>query len=234
MTDLAGRPVRYESVRRIDENIDAAMAGERGRPWQNKTLGQSQDVRPWIAGKTIDGRIVANLERFAGMLKPGDKVLDVGCYGGYCFGWLAARVPGLQYVGIDINRGTVEAAAAAHWGRDAAVFDVGDLFDLAPTVARHGPFDAALCLRVVIHTPWLDRAFEQLSSAAPLALVGMRISKKNSAAERIDRVSGKRHFYRVYNPRTVASLVPEGVRHKVFADKPYQSVVLRNGDAPCG
>lgn len=226
MNALDRRPVAYKRLRRITRDIDAEMSRGAGRPWQNPTLGQSQDVRAWIADPAaIHFKIIANLERFAGMLAPGARILDVGCYGGYCRGWLAQRVPGLRYVGIDINPATVAAAAALQAGPEA-IYEVGDLFDLAPTIARHGPFDAALCLRVVIHTPWLDRSLAQLAGAAPIALVGLRIGAVDVAHERLDQVSGERHYFREFTAASVAAAVPAGVAHVLHPDRPYQSLVM--------
>jgi trans-aconitate methyltransferase len=224
---LQGRATRYTTARTISQDIDETITAGPGRPWQNYTLGQAQDVRRWIAAPaTIDPRIVGNLERFARLLPHNPRVIDVGCYGGYCHDWLARRFPGLAYTGIDVNAEAVDAAREAHAGTPAR-FAVGDLFDLGPTIAEHGPFDAALCLRVVIHTPWLAKSLRQLASAAPVALVGLRIGATDEARETLDEVSGERHFWRVFSPRTIARSVPPGVSHEIHLDHAYHSLVMR-------
>ena len=225
---LQGRPTRYTTARTIIHGIDETMVAGQGRPWQNHTLGQAQDVRPWIdAPTTIDPRISGNLERFARLLPRIPTVLDVGCYGGYCYDWLSKRFPGLLYTGIDVDAAAIDAARRAHKGRPLARFAVGDLFDLAPTVAEYGPFDAVLCLRVVIHTPWLDKSLRQLAKAAPVALVGLRIGATDEARETLDEISGERHFWRVFTPQTIAGSVPPDMSHELHLDHAYHSLVLR-------
>lgn len=227
MSLLGGRAVKYYTRRVFrDGAIDAAISKGAGRPWQNYTLGQSQNVSEWITDPgLVDTRIIPNLERFAALLKPGARVLDVGCYGGYGFDWLAMRVPDLHYVGVDIEPRAVREAKKAHTGTEA-VFDTGDIYDLAPTIAKHGPFDAVLCLRVVIHVPWLEKCLEQLSAAAPLALVGLRVGENDIARQRVDEVSGETHFFRVYSWPTVVACLPKGKRHAYYPDQPYQSLVM--------
>jgi SAM-dependent methyltransferase len=227
VSPLRERKTAYRTVGIHTGDIDQAMTAAPGeRPWQNPTLTQSQDVRGWIADpESIDERIRPNLQRFASLLKPGARVLDVGCFGGYAAGFLASRVPGLEYVGVDILEEVVAAAAQASQV-PGAVFEVGDLFDLGPTVARHGPFDAALCLRVVIHLPHLDRSLGQLLAAAPLALVGLRVGP-DEAIERLDTVSGERHFFRRFSLRTIEASLPEGASYELHADGSYDSLVLR-------
>lgn len=222
---LAFRPTQYQVVRKLTENIDAEIAA---RPWANKTLTQAQDVRAWIDDPSqIDARIGAQLERFASLLAPGARVLDVGCFGGYCFDWLRTRVPGLTYVGVDVLEEVVAAAANAHPDDMACEFFTGDLFDLDDTENLHGPFDAALCLRVVVHTPWLDRALAQLASAAPVSLVGLRTAPRDEAEERMDTVSGERHFFRRYSLRTIEAAIPKGCSYDLHNDGAYESLVLR-------
>jgi SAM-dependent methyltransferase len=223
---LQGRPTRYTTARTIIHGIDEAMASGPGRPWQNRTLGQAQDVRPWIeAPATIDPLIVGNLGRFMTLLPPSPRVLDVGCYGGYCYDWLERRHPGLAYTGIDVDAEAIEAARTAHAGSPAR-FAVGDLFDLEPIIAEYGPFDAALCLRVVIHTPYLYKSLQQLSRAAPVTLVGLRIGGKDEAREILDEVSGERHFWRAFSADAIARSVPAGIPHRLHFDHGYHSLVL--------
>jgi len=231
---LAPRKTIYRTVRTIygADVIDRAMGREEtDRRWQNETLGQSQDVREWIEEPAgIDSRIVGNLCRFSGMIRVGDRILDVGCYGGYAFDWLKPRTANFEYVGIDVNAQSVAAAGEAHKGT-SAVFATGDLFDLGPTIREHGPFDAALCLRVVIHTPHLHKSLAQLCAAAPVILVGLRMSKDDEdvAIERHDELSGKRHFFRWFSRKTVTDAVPKGFRAWIHNDGSYQSLVLVRG-----
>lgn len=226
---LTERETRYRNVRVIHEGIDAAIIATEG--WRNPTLGQSQNVQEWISDpKRVDWRIRKNLSRFASLLTPSaatPRVIDVGCYGGYAFDWLERKIPGVRYLGVDIEPGFVEAAARAHAGK-AASFSVGNALDLNQHfLDRHGTFDAALCLRLVIHLPFLDRIFEGLMRAAPLALVGLRLAPKDCAVERIDDVSGQRHFYRWFSLATVERAIPLGCEWKIYRDGSYDSLVIR-------
>lgn len=219
---LSPRDTNYRALRVISENIDAEIVAA---GWQNETLGQSEDVRTWIENPDkLDRRIVKNLKRFVGLLKNGDRVLDVGCYGGYAYDWLAKRLR-LQYLGLDIEPGVIRTAAQMHRGAEAR-FAVGDAFKLG---GYRDAFDAVLCLRLVIHAPYLDRVLANLLNAAPVALVGLRVDSEDRAVERLDEVSGQRHFYRWFSLASVEKAVPLGCEWKIYRDGSYDSLVIRRG-----
>ena len=235
---LSARDTKYRNLRVIRENIDLEIVSA-AEGFTNPTLGQSQDVRPWIADpENVDWRIRKNLARFARLLPKPDpyrepvSVLDVGCYGGYAFDWLKKRrgtSAVLNYLGVDIEPGFVAEAERAHRGT-VARFTVGNALDLnSHFFEKHVAFDAALCLRLVIHLPFLDRVLAGLMRGAPVALVGLRVAPEDSAVERLDEVSGKRHFYRWFSLATIEKAVPVGCEWKIYRDGSYDSLVIRRG-----
>jgi len=229
---------RYEFLRRLTGlAIDEAMRADSvagSRPWENESLKQNQPGVPdWVERpETIDPKIRASLKLFASLLEPGQRVLDVGCFAGYCSDWLRANRPGLRYFGVDVSPAAVALAKRLHPTREHD-FHEGDLFRLESTVEAHGPFDAALCLRVVIHCPSLYQALHELTDAAPIVVVGLRVGEEDTAVEMLDTVSGERVFHRTYCPRTIAASMPLGFDWDLvhgperFRGSDYSSLVLR-------
>ena len=70
------------------------------------------DRRTGYGGMKYDGRwrIVADLMVAHYGLKPGDKVLDVGCGKGFLLHDLTQAVPGLEVTGLDISRYALDRA----------------------------------------------------------------------------------------------------------------------------
>lgn len=228
---LSARKTKYRTLRVITENIDQEIALSKGG-FINPTLGQAQDVRPWISSpELVDWRIKGNLERFASLLPVAPRVLDVGCYGGYAFDWLRQKSPSIDYLGVDIEPGYVKDAAESHKHLAGAKFTAGNALDLNSHFRdKHGDFDAALCLRLVIHLPFLEAVLAGLMRMAPLALVGLRISSADRAVERLDEVSGQRHFYRWFSEATIRRSIPTGCKPEIYRDGSYDSLVVRRGE----
>ncbi|MGH9019823.1 MAG: methyltransferase domain-containing protein [Acidimicrobiales bacterium] len=63
-------------------------------------------------------------------LRPGQRVIDVGCGPGTITAGLARRVAPGAVVGIDREESVVSAARAAHAGTDNLSFEVGDAYQL--------------------------------------------------------------------------------------------------------
>jgi cyclopropane fatty-acyl-phospholipid synthase-like methyltransferase len=94
----------------------------------------------------------ASLERFAAGLKPGARLLDLGCGPGNNARYLAGKVPGLTIVGIDLAPAMLAIAREAV---PQGEFRQGDIRKLDPA---EGPYDAilaAMCL------PYLDKVEAQ-------------------------------------------------------------------------
>lgn len=81
---------------------------------------------------------------------PGGRLIDVGCGDGLSTLRFAPRADSV--VGVDFVQGFVDQAKrnASEQGRDVH-FEQGDVMDLAPVRERHGRFDNAVCIRVLIN-----------------------------------------------------------------------------------
>lgn len=83
-------------------------------------------------------------------LKPGSRVLDVGCGSGALTLLLARHHPGVQFVGVDVTASLTTAAQqqAQLLGLTNVEFQEGDALSLP---FADGAFEAAVCQTVLIH-----------------------------------------------------------------------------------
>ncbi len=100
--DLLGslpKVVRDTSARRESKEENRSVALEFGRDYFDGTREQG------YGGYHYDGRWVAIAERAIEHwnLRPGDKVLDIGCAKGFFVKDLRDALPGLDVVGIDVS-----------------------------------------------------------------------------------------------------------------------------------
>ena len=79
-------------------------------------------------------------------LKPGLRVLDLGCGTGLELDALFSRCPDARVTGIDLSRGMLDALEAKHAGRALTLIQ-GDYFQ----TRFPGPFDAALSVETMHH-----------------------------------------------------------------------------------
>jgi len=82
-----------------------------------------------------------------GLLKPGDRCLDVGCGEGHSSAWMAEK--GLQVLGIDLIPAAIEKARTRYGSRDNLEFRQADA---TQTLSNLGQFDAILdrgCLHTI-------------------------------------------------------------------------------------
>ncbi len=93
-------------------------------------------------------------------LAPGQRILDVGCGGGFLSAQLAEAVAWGELVGIDIEPSQVDLAreTAAQRSVANAQFQVGDARDLP---FGNGSFDAVHFGGVLLHISDVDRALEE-------------------------------------------------------------------------
>lgn len=170
---LGERRVKVAILEETSTDIDQFMrAGEGERPWQVFELTQSQDVRQWVANPGEIALLQPMLEDLGKRLQALNRpvsVLDVGCYGGYVYDYLAKHVfpdPAmLNYTGVDIQERAVAAAARIHAECPNAHFQKADLFNLGASFAP-GSFDAVVCYRVMIHLPDFEVAVRNLCQTA--------------------------------------------------------------------
>lgn len=111
----------------------------------------------------------AVLDMFAGLVRGGGPVADLGCGPGRLTGWLTAH--GLEVVGVDLSPGMVAEARRRH---PAVRFEEGSLLD--PPLADLAPLAGALHWYSLIHVPPADRptafatAARLLRPGAPLVV----------------------------------------------------------------
>lgn len=149
--------MEFFDLLRADAKVVRDIAARRANKERNRALALKFDVEYFdgaretgYGGYRYDGRWVPVARRLVERygLKPGDRVLDVGCAKGFLMADLAAAVPGLEVWGIDIS---AYAVANAH-GRMGRRMVRGDCAAL--------PFaDGAFACAVAINTIHnLDRA----------------------------------------------------------------------------
>lgn len=146
-----------------DKAVCAAVAGQFGRDYWDG------DRRHGYGGYRYDGRWrkVADLFVAHYGLKPGMRVLDVGCGKGFLLHDLTQAVPGIEVAGIDISA----------YGIEHAKDEVKPFLQLG----------SATCL------PWPDRHFDFVYSINTLH--NLKASDLHAAAAEIERVAkGPRHI----------------------------------------
>lgn len=112
------------------------------------TMGFSEEMHEALRRYTAQSSAAYLLSS----LRPGQRILDVGCGPGTISSGLAKAVAPGELHGVDMQESEVElakAVAAAH-GRDNATFHVGDAADLP---FEDGFFDVAHCHNVLMHIP---------------------------------------------------------------------------------
>jgi SAM-dependent methyltransferase len=110
-------------------------------------------------GVVLVRRLARWLERRPGAPMP--RVLDAGCGTGHTTVAFARRLPGVEFVGVDLSSTAIEAARAhaAESGLDRIRFVRADVRDLPASL---GAFDVVLALGVLHHVPERDTALSHL------------------------------------------------------------------------
>lgn len=203
---------RVHAERFDEENFDALMVGtdeEVGRPWETFELTQAENVLEWVEDPDGISHIVPNLEDLVREILPlraNTSLLDVGCYGGYLYDFIASRSKGSSvmpnYTGIDINPDVVRAAAEVHKLPNTR-FEVGDVFALEKQFGA-ASFDYVVCSRVLIHLPYMEDALRNLFAVAKSkALVILEVGDRSSL-QMIDRMDSEGQVIASYYYRRVA------------------------------
>jgi SAM-dependent methyltransferase len=106
----------------------------------------------------------AAARRLAGLLRPGDRLLDVGCGAGHYYRSIKERVSvPLSYTGLDATPYYVERAREAYRDDAAASFVVGDVFAID---FPERSFDVVMCNNVLLHLPSIARPLSELCRVA--------------------------------------------------------------------
>lgn len=102
--------------------------------------------------------------RLKTVLRPGDRLLDVGCGAGHYLRSLnhVVDVP-FDYLGLDATPGYVELAKKALAGRPRTRFGVADIYRLGEADAAH---DVVMCNNVLLHLPSIEQPLRELCRVA--------------------------------------------------------------------
>ena len=94
-------------------------------------------------------------------LRPGLRVLDFGCGPGTISMGLAKAVEPGELHGVDMEQSQIDVATevAKWWGRENAIFHVGDVIELP---FEDGFFDVAHCHNVLMHIPDTGAALDEV------------------------------------------------------------------------
>ncbi|MFC1889257.1 class I SAM-dependent methyltransferase [Thermodesulfobacteriota bacterium] len=84
------------------------------------------------------------------LLRPGTRLLDVGCGAGVMTGIVAVRQPNIELVGIDLSDRMIERARRIHGGSTNLSFRKGDALGLP---FGPGSFDVVMSLASIKHWP---------------------------------------------------------------------------------
>ena len=125
---------------------------------------------PEAAKRILDTRSLATAHRrLAQLLRPGARVLDVGCGTGAITQGIARAVgPAGLVVGLDNNTALIEAAHAAHKDEPRLSFVLGDAYDLP----FRGAFDVVTASRVL---QWLAEPRRALAGMVAAVVPGGRV-----------------------------------------------------------
>jgi 2-polyprenyl-3-methyl-5-hydroxy-6-metoxy-1,4-benzoquinol methylase len=102
-------------------------------------------AKDWHADHQTDDWWVAGTDKFISLLKPGSRVLDVGCAGGFKSKYLTAR--GMKVVGIDIAENFIEIAKREVPSGDFLVLGMEDIKTMKYE------FDAIFMQASLLHIP---------------------------------------------------------------------------------
>ena len=134
------------------------------------TVGYSEDYLRFL--KHTGRREV--IDYLSPHLRPGLRVLDMGCGPGFVSAWLAEAVAPGELYGIDIEPSQIEMSKhlAAERGYDNASFRVADIVDLP---FEDGFFDVACCNDVLAYVPDTQAALSEVKRILkPGGVVGCR------------------------------------------------------------
>ena len=148
-------------------------------PSPTYTMGYSDEFQKLLARRNA----ATNAVHLAPLLRPGLRVLDLGCGPGTISVGLASAVAPGELHGIDIEASQIEMAraAAAAGGHDNAFFRTGDVTALP---FDDDSFDVAHCHAVLMHVP---------DTRAVLAEV-KRVLKPGGVVSARDMIGGSTFF----------------------------------------
>ncbi|MCZ6596790.1 MAG: methyltransferase domain-containing protein [Planctomycetota bacterium] len=137
-----------------------------------KTRGKFDDWAESGAGDQLESSHGDVVEQVidAMDIRPGERILDLGCGTGWATRILAQRAPGAQAVGVDVSPKMIARADELHSLRIRARYDVGSFEELDFPEAS---FDRVFSMEAIYYAQDLDRALSELC----------RVLKPGGAAE---------------------------------------------------
>lgn len=161
LLDRYPRAKRNIAAREAAVPMQRAVARRFGREYFDGDRGQG------YGGYRYDGRWVAIAERmreFYG-LKPGDRVLDVGCAKGFLLHDFRRVIPGIRVAGLDVSEYALETAMeeVRPWlvrgSADALPFAAGS-FDLVVSINTVHNLEESRCIEALREMARVSRRFK--------------------------------------------------------------------------
>lgn len=136
-----------------------------------KVRDDYDDIADEFSATRVD--LWPEMERFKAFVKPGDRVLDIGCGNGRAYQLFAGQA--IEYEGVDVSERLVRIARERF--RDMlATFRVGSMLAL-PYEAEE--FDLAVCVAVLHHVPSREYRLAAVKEAARVLAQGGRLLMTN-------------------------------------------------------
>lgn len=190
---LGALPRMWAAVgRRLDDLLDAYRTGG-GVSWaelgDDARESQAALNRPWFESGL--GPALAGLpEIHAALQRPGARIADAGCGGGWSTIALARAYPDAELVGFDVDGPSVDMArrAAAEAGvADRVQFVLAD----AATLPEHDQFDAAFAFECVHDLPrpveFLSALRQAVRPGGPVVIMDEGVADTFEAGNEVDQ-----------------------------------------------
>lgn len=144
----------------------------------------------------FDLRLNAEMERFAGRLGPGSRVLDVGCGPGRDAAWMAEL--GFDAAGVDLSFEMLQE------GRQHGVTVPLIQADMRHLPFRKGSLDGLWVCASLLHVPKdeVDAVLRELSRVVYPGHIALAV-KRGQGEEWVEDAQGRRRFFAYYGPEEI-------------------------------
>lgn len=176
--------------------------------WRTESMGQFTNIMS-------DHSVLCGLLRLVQIAKPGDSILDVGCYHGDVYE--SVKHIGVDYLGIDLFDSVISEARRKH---KEATFKVQDLFELTDQA------DIVFCCRVLMHIPDFEIAVWKLIEAAKkYCILVIPIGNPELLIEQGKFNSSENVYFRRFSLEEVERAL-DGYKYDIERNKPYSTIVI--------
>ncbi len=143
---------------------------------QEKILSNTKSIYNAIAGdfSNTRSRWWSGFGDFNKYVRPGDRVLDLGCGNGRMAEIFEGK--NISYLGIDNSEELIKIARQRFNGKSWVKFEVGDVLDF---IAKEGSFNLILMIAVLHHLPTYELRLKALKNAYDLLKPGGRLVMSN-------------------------------------------------------